>query len=496
MKPYLRPGGWSFTTRLVTLALLPAVFMLVAVNLSLYLVSLDEATADVRERARIVAAALSEGTRYGVISGNVPSIERTVRGLMDADRSIVSIEVLGPDRKTLVEFAGTGFTNGRITIESPISVGAIDVDLLDGGRIASSPVQGSDAKGGPLAGYVRVSMSPEPILEAKRSRLLVGSVLVLLAAVISGAVGLALARRLREPLNEVMAALRQIRGGQFDVGIERTATGELGELQGAIADMAKGLDVSHQQMEDEVSRRTLQLQEAMHAVQTADAERRRLIARGNELIEEERRRLSLEIHDELNAALVSVRLHAQALAAKAAEAGDHDTVRGAERIASLTDELYRRARAIVTQLRPEVIDTLGLPGAIEEMVRRFNEADTNCRFTFRVETAFPHVSEQVAIAAYRVVQEALSNVAKHSEAIHCAVTLKPLAIESGRAGIQIVVVDDGHGYDTTAAPLHGIGLIGMRERIVALSGSLTLSSSPQGGTTVSIDLPLDSATEG
>ena len=103
MKRRLHLGGWSFTTRLVTLALLPALLMLVAVNVSLYLVSLDEARADIRERARIVAAALSEGTRYGVISGNVPSIERTVRGLMDADRSIVSIEVLDPDRKSLVE---------------------------------------------------------------------------------------------------------------------------------------------------------------------------------------------------------------------------------------------------------------------------------------------------------------------------------------------------------------------------------------------------------
>lgn len=496
MKRHLRPGGWSFTTRLVTLALLPALLMLVAVNVSLYLVSLDEAIADVRERARVVAAALSEGTRYGVISGNVPSIERTVRGLMDADRSIVSIEVLGPDRKTLAAVAGTGFTDGAYTTESPITVGAIDVDLLDGGRIAPSAAHGGDAKGGPIAGYVRVSMSPEPILAAKRSRLLVGSVLVLLAAVISGAVGLALARRLREPLNEVMAALRQIRGGQFDVEIARTATGELGELQGAISDLAKGLGVSHQQMEDEVARRTVQLQEAMQAVQSADAERRRLIARGNELIEEERRRLSLEIHDELNAALVSVRLHAQALAAKAAEAGDQDNLLAAERIATLTDELYRRARAIVTQLRPEVIDTLGLPGAIEEMVRRFNEAHANCRFTFRVDGALPHVSEQVAIAAYRVVQEALSNVVKHSEATHCAVTLQALVIDAGRVGIRIAVVDDGRGFDTAATPLHGIGLIGMRERILALSGRLTFSSLPQEGTAVSIDLPLDSATEG
>lgn len=298
---------------------------------------------------------------------------------------------------------------------------------------------------------------------------------------------------MREPLNLLMAALRQIRGGRFDVEIDRTATGELGELQAAINEMAKGLGVSHQQMEDEVARRTVELQDAMRAVQLADAERRRLIARGNELIEEERRRLSLEIHDELNAALISVRLHSNALAAKAADAGDPDTQLAAERIATLTSDLCRRARAIVTQLRPEVIDTLGLPGAIEEMVRRFDEAHADCTFTFVVDGVMPQVPEQVAIAAYRVVQEALSNVAKHAGASRCAVTLQPITFEAGQPGVRVIVADDGRGYDTNAAPSLGIGLIGMRERVASLSGRLSLSSSRERGTVVGIELPLNGA---
>lgn len=236
---------------------------------------------------------------------------------MDVDRSIVAVEVLDIDRASLVSVTGSGDTRDAFTTASPINVGALDVDLLDAGRARQGNEQARGARADPAAGYVRVSMPPAPLLEAKRSRLLWGSALVLLASIFSGAVGLALARRLRKPLGVVMAALRTIRAGRFDVEIGRTAGGELGELQDAIADMARGLDLTHQRMEDEVSRRTLELQEAMQAVQVADAERRRLIARGNELIEDERRRLSLEIHDELNAALVSVRLHATALVARA-----------------------------------------------------------------------------------------------------------------------------------------------------------------------------------
>ena len=493
MNRRLRTGGWSFTTRLVALALVPAALMFLIVNISLYLVSADEAQADVRERARIVAAALAEGTRYGVISGNRAAVERTVRGLMDADRSIVAVEVLDIDRASLVSVTGSGDTRDAFTTESPIIVGALDVDLLDAGRARQGSEQARGARGDPAAGYVRVSMSPAPLLEAKRSRLLVGSLLVLLASVISGTVGLALARRLREPLSGVMAALRTIRGGRFDVELGRTASGELGELQEAIANMAKGLDVTHQRMEEEVSRRTAQLQEAMQAVQVADAERRRLIARGNELIEDERRRLSLEIHDELNAALVSVRLHATALAAKAQDSGDVEVQASAERIATLTDDLYRRARAIVSQLRPEVIDTLGLAGAIEEMVRLFDEAATSCRFTSQIARPVRQVDEQVAITAYRVAQEALSNVAKHSQATRCNVALRSATLEDGRAGIRLVVSDDGQGFAADAVPQRGVGLIGMRERVAALSGLLVLSSSADLGTTVTVELPTANA---
>lgn len=228
----------------------------------------------------------------------------------------------------------------------------------------------------------------------------------------------------------------------------------------------------------------------MRLAQAADDERRRLIARGNELIEDERRRLSLEIHDELNAALVSVRLQANALAAMASDEGRIDTQQAAERIAVLIDDLYRRARAIVTQLRPEVIDTLGLAGAIEEMVRQFDELHSGCRFNFHDEPGLPTVPEPVAIAAYRVVQEALSNVAKHAQASRCDVALQYDGA-AGQGAIRLVVADNGKGYDTAAASSAGIGLIGMRERVAALSGSLIVSSS-KAGTTVTAELPVGS----
>jgi signal transduction histidine kinase len=99
----------------------------------------------------------------------------------------------------------------------------------------------------------------------------------------------------------------------------------------------------------------------------------------------------------------------------------------------------------------------------------------------------------VAIAAYRVAREALSNVAKHSHATRCTVTLQALTLEDGHTGIRLVVSHNGQGFAAGALPADGVGLIGMRERVVSLSGSLVLSSSVEQGTRVTVDLPTGSA---
>jgi two-component system, NarL family, sensor histidine kinase UhpB len=221
---------------------------------------------------------------------------------------------------------------------------------------------------GPPLGFVRVRMSADPIVSASVGRLATGSALVLLATIASLGVALMLAGRLREPLKDVMHALRQLRDGRYDVQMRPGATGELAELQSAVAEMAKGLRITHEQLEGEVAARTAELSAAMQRIRISDEEKGRLIARGNDLVEDERRRISTEIHDDLNAVLVSVRMQAEALVA-ADEQGHAETSAAAKRIVELVDTIYGRARAIVRKLRPEIIDALGLVGAAEETVR-------------------------------------------------------------------------------------------------------------------------------
>ncbi len=147
--------------------------------------------------------------------------------------------------------------------------------------------------------------------------------------------------------------------------------------------------------------------------------------------------------------------------------------------------MYARARAIVRKLRPEIIDALGLAGAAEETVRTFGELDRHCRFELVAEP-LPSIPDAVSIAAYRMLQEALSNVVKHAGAKRCRVTLRA----PGGDHIVLVVEDDGRGFVVDAVDSGGLGLAGIRERALALRGRVEVESLLGKGTRLVIKLPL------
>jgi two-component system sensor histidine kinase UhpB len=481
MKSWFDPSRWSIAARLLMLALLPTALMLVAGNASMYWLSLRDAATEIRERGKSVAAALAEGSRYAVVSGNTGSAERTVRDLMAADPSLVAVKVLDRNRAAVLEVESEAVYSRSTDFEVAISSEPLNVDTFD--AVNSAGTAGRSPS--PPLGFVRVRMSVDPIVAASVGRLATGSALVLLATIASLGIGLMLAGKLREPLKDVMQALRQLRDRKYDLRMRPGATGELAELQAAVADLAKGLRITHAQLEAEVAARTAELSEAMQRIQLSDEEKGRLIARGNELVEDERRRISTEIHDDLNVVLVSIRMQAEALASAARESGQSEASAEAARMLQLIDSAYGRARAIVRKLRPEIIDALGLTGAVEETVSSFGALDRDCLFAF-VSSPLPTVSESVSIAAYRMLQEALSNVVKHANARHCRVSLGA----SDKDRLTLIVEDDGRGFEVSSNSTRGLGLAGMRERAHALHGTLKIESVPGTGARLTITLPI------
>lgn len=481
--------GWGIAARLLAVAVLPTSLMFFAVTGALYVTARGDVHRDVAERGRVIATALSQSSQYGLVSGNVDYLRTTLHQVLHADPSIVCISISDAQHKVIASACQSRSAEQSSAYDMPVRIAPLpDTDQFE------PPTGGTQVQSDATlrtVGHVRVTVSAAPIFEARRQALWLACALVLGAAIVSCLIGMWLAGRLRQTFGSVMGALRSIRTGHFDVKLDADRPGELGELQRTILQMAATLEAARHDLEQQVISRTKELQEAVKRIQQADAEKRRLITHSNARVEEDRRRVALDIHDHLGAALISVRLEAAALVAKAQSSGDEDTAKGARRIAATAESLYASTRDIVKSLRPEVIDTLGLAGAVEEMVRSHDKVHPRCRFSFSEDLAATEVPAELAMPAYRVVQEALNNIVKHANATEASVQL---GLSRDRRLLCIEIKDNGRGFDTSESNQNGLGLIGMRERVAAVGGELCISSPRGQGTTIYVTLPLSPLT--
>jgi signal transduction histidine kinase len=207
------------------------------------------------------------------------------------------------------------------------------------------------------------------------------------------------------------------------------------------------------------------------------------LRRLNERLEEEAKRIAHALHDDAGQLLVSVHLALQEVAG-----GLPPRARdGLKKIRGPLDEVEKHLRRLSHELRPTVLDDLGLLPALEFLAQGVG-ARTGTPITVEGPRS-PRLPSPIEIALYRVVQEALRNATKHARASRVHVRLN---VETN--GIRCSVRDDGRGFDVAAAVdrkgARGLGLIGMRERLNALGGELSIDSAPGRGTEILITLPL------
>lgn len=486
--------GWSIGLRMAFITMLPVALLFASfISYSWYShrAQVDE---ELAERGRILVRALAETSEYNVISGNLSDLRLTINGLVQSDSSVYRVDVVDTSGRTVIDVASRHpiqpQPDGR-WYEAPIRKQVVWINLFsDNGapHVSASSDTRPPTLTSEVVGRVRVTMSPTNMLAKQLRRFRIELAMAALALAASGALAFILARSLIVPLREAIAVLRRIRGGTYLVQLPVTTGGEVGELQASIGEMSVALQESKQDLENKVAERTRDLLASRNEALRADADKRKLIQKVNSIIEDERKSIAVEIHDELNASLIAVRLESQTiqhLAAKAPPGPEVEQIRDkAQAITRLALDLYANGRRLVRRLRPEVLDMLGLHGAVEEMVNHYRSAGLD--FDFHTEGDFSRLGNELAISAYRIVQEALSNVMKHSDAGFVRVSL---VLSDAAGALQIEVQDDGEGFDPALAS-EGIGIIGMRERVFALGGSIQLRSTPGAGTLVAIQLPL------
>ncbi len=489
--------SWNIGTRMIFITMLPVVFLFTSFVWYSWHSHRAQVAEELAERGRILARALAETSEYNVISGNLSDLRLTINGLVQSDKSIYRIDVVDASKKGAISVSSQFAADAESHYyEAPIKKQVIWVNLFsdNGSPHVSGP---SDTKPptqpAEVVGWVRVTMSPSNMLDKQARRFQIELAMAALALAVSGALAWFLARSLTVPLKASIGALRQIRGGDYRVQLPVTTGGEIGELQESIAEMSLALDQSKQQLENRVAERTRDLVASRNEALKSDADKRKLIQKVNSVVEDERKSIAIEIHDELNASLIAARLESQSILHLAGKAGEGPAIeqikQKSQAITKLTLDLYASGRRLVRRLRPEVLDMLGLQGAVEEMMRHY-DSGSGCRFEFHSEGDFSQLENELAISAYRIIQEALSNVMKHATAKHAQVAL---TLSDADNMLHIEVADDGGGFDVSSAS-EGIGIIGMRERVYALHGSISFSSDSENGTVVAIALPLRAPT--
>jgi two-component system sensor histidine kinase UhpB len=471
---------------------------------------LREANEELAERGRIVATALAESNEStisaGINHGKWPELKATIHGLLQSDTSLYRIAVLDANAREVMHVTSErSSTPEQRHFTVPVRkklmwIGVIPANGSDHKTPANAPAaaQGKQTIDHTIVGYVQVTMSPTHMLDKQKQRFWFELSMAALALSVSATLVYSLSRNLTESLKESMAALRQIRSGDYQVDLDITSGGELGELQAAINTMAASLQRATQNLENQVQARTHDLEASRNEALKANADKRKLIQKVHSVVEDERKSIAIEIHDELNAALIAARLHSQRILQLASAMPDSDAVlevrSKAQAIIDINKDLYASGRKLVRRLRPEVLDMLGLHGALEEMVRSYEQHHPHCHFELEAEGDFAKLDIALAISAYRIVQEALSNVIKHADASHALVRLRMGAtpdtgnIEAS-SWLEIEVEDDGCGFDAKANAA-GIGLIGIRERVAGWNGEMQIQSQAGHGTTLLIRLPL------
>ena len=210
----------------------------------------------------------------------------------------------------------------------------------------------------------------------------------------------------------------------------------------------------------------------------AEDERRHLAASLLDIQEEERKKISAALHDHLGQLLTLTRLELGSVAVK-----DNASKKSVENALQRLDEALDSVRRLAVSLRPPILDDLGIEAALETLTEEFADG-SGIETSFSRKGPVPQITRPEETCLYRVLQEALTNAAKHSGA-----TLIEVALRADEVETRLEVRDNGKGFDAEVSGSKGLGVIGMRERLRQCGGSLDVSSEKGSGVSIVARIP-------
>ena len=429
------------------------------------------------ERGIEIAARLASLCADPILFNDPFALYEIANDVLINSEDVRYVLVMDHTGQVLAHTFASGLPYGLADVHGDLADQATEIKTIDTNEGIMLDIQSPVGEG--RIGYVRLGLSENHIrslIQEKLNAILLITLLVCVLAVIMSAV---LTTGITKPLTLLAKATQEIARGNLQSRVEVRANDEIGQLTTAFNKMADSLIISSNEKDA-----------LLTALQDKEQMRDILL---NKLItaqEDERKRISRELHDETSQALTSLLVAMRLLADDTSDPAMQNIIRG---IRDMTVKILTDLRNLAVELRPPVLDDLGLIAAIQKYLDQY-QARYGIQTEFAAEPCDCEPDSQTALTLYRILQECLTNVARHS-----AASLAKISLAAEEGWLLLQIKDNGRGIRPEdlekARSENRIGMYGMQERAELLGGTFGMSSDHT-GTTIMISLPCRGQLEG
>lgn len=427
---------------------------------------------ELKKRGSDIAANIAIASADYILVDDYYAIHLLITRAQESHEDVRYILVTNSSNNLISHTFSSHFPKGLLKAHPPAGINSPHIATLvsDEGTIYDILVPIEEGN----IGYVRIGMTDKFTRDYVIKK--IGNLIYATLLVCLGAAGIAfyVTRLITRPVNELVDVATGISAGNLSLRAKKDSDDEVGKLAQAFNEMADNL-ISYS------TEKELLLKE----LQEKDSLRDKLISKLITAQEDERKRLSRELHDETSQALTSLMVTMRVLADEAQDIHHQESLYASRDIAA---SILRDIRDLAVELRPPILDDMGLIPAINKYVSKYKQ-----RYSLAVDLFVPEedtvIDGHTAVALYRILQEGLTNIVKHTSASRVTVALD---LEDGF--VRLLIHDNGHGIQQSdleqARQQSRIGIYGMQERAELLGGTFVIQTAGTGGTELIVSLPL------
>lgn len=420
-----------------------------------------------------IAESISTIISNDILVDNRFAITEQLMHTQSSNKQIRYIIVSHPNGRILASTFTNGIPAGLPAVRMPQANIALDTKTFDSNegyiREILCPIEDG------LVGYFRIGLTEKPMMRLMRQRFVEMITLIFLICILASWLATRYARNFLKPIQNMAVAVRQLGRGNYHVRVPVETTDDVGRLAHAFNSMTDRLYAKDQE--------NFRL---VKALQEKEKLRMWLISQLFSAREDERCRISRELHDETSQSMVSMLAYLRLILDKTPDEEGKELVRDVQ---NLTRETLEGLRHLAITLHPPLLDDLGLTVAIEKYLDTFRRMQPHIHTSFSFSGNIAQLSHPISLLCYRMLQESLTNIVRHSRADSVSIAVAVTDTE-----LTMSIEDNGIGFSEDTAEKarldNHLGIVSMRERTSLLNGTFHIDSTPNDGTRITIILPI------